>query len=293
MEKVKSVSSRKGRVVAEVEKDGRVRLNKFIADCGVTSRRKADFLIDQGIVVLNGRKVFEHGVRIDPTNDIVEVDGERVQPVAAELYFMFHKPKNVVTTLEDPEGRPCLKDYLKDFPYRLYPVGRLDWDTEGLLILTNNGHFANSVMHPRNEITKSYLVKVDGHLEERDIQKLMSGVSIVGGFVKAKSVVRLRRGADQYGWYRVVITEGKNRQIHKMFEKIGFDVQKLQRVAIGPLDLGSLERGKNRPLSKKELEKIFVPDTGLSQAQSLRSTSKFSKRSVGRRRPLTRSEKHI
>lgn len=276
------------RIPIAVPKDGRVRLNKFIADCGITSRRKADFLIDQGVVVVNGRKVFEHGVRVDPVKDTVEVDGVPVSQVKEELYFMFHKPKSVVTTLDDPEGRPCLKDYLKDFPYRLYPVGRLDWDTEGLLILTNNGNFANMVMHPRNEITKSYLVKVDGHLEERDIQKLLAGVTIVGGFVKARSVIRLRRGADQYGWYRIVIDEGKNRQVHKMFEKIGFDVQKLQRVAIGQLEIGSLERGKNRLISKRELENIFLPDNGLSQAQSLRSTSKFSKRSSERRKPLTR-----
>jgi 23S rRNA pseudouridine2605 synthase len=240
--------------------DNKIRLNKYLADSGIASRRKADRMIEEGHVKINGRKVFELGVKVDPDKDTVTVQGETVRPQDHKVYFMFYKPKNVVTTMFDPEDRPCIADYTKHIEERVYPVGRLDWETEGLLILTNDGEFSNKVMHPSQDVTKTYLVKIDGQLLEDDIARLKDGVTIVGGKVQARSVQKVRRGSDLYGWYRVVITEGKNRQVHRMFEKIGYDVLKLQRVAIGSLELSGIDRGEMRPLTARMIEKVFQPE---------------------------------
>lgn len=239
-----------------------VRLNKLIADSGLASRRAADRLIEEGHVTVNGKRVFELGVRVDPANDKVVVDGKPLRKQFQKLYLIFNKPKGVLSTLSDPHDRPCLIDYLGDVPARVFPVGRLDWDSEGLILLTNDGDFANKIMHPRAEVTKTYLVKVDGQPAPEQIQKLLKGVSIVGGRVAARSIEKIRRpdGSDQYDWYKMVITEGKNRQIRQMFEKIGFDVMKLQRVAIGRLRLGNLERGELVYLNENMIDKVFEID---------------------------------
>lgn len=245
------------------KKPNEVRLNKMIADSGLASRRHADRLIEEGHVTVNGKRVFELGVRVDPVNDAVMVDGKPLRKQTVKLYLMFNKPKGVLTTMDDPHERPTVADYLGDVPGRVFPVGRLDWDSEGLVLLTNDGDFANKVMHPSGEITKTYLVKVDGQPKAEHIQKLLRGVSIVGGKVAAKSIEKIRRpeGSDQYDWYKMVITEGKNRQIRQMFEKIGFDVLKLQRVAIGRLRLGSLERGGLVYLNDAAVDKVFESDS--------------------------------
>jgi 23S rRNA pseudouridine2605 synthase len=173
---------------------------------------------------------------------------------------MFYKPKGVLTTMEDPLERPTIKEFLEEVPTRVFPVGRLDWDSEGLLLLTNDGEFANRVSHPNAEVTKTYLVKVDGKPTDEQIKKLLSGVTIVGGKVTAKSVEKVKRGREQYDWLKIVITEGKNRQIRQMFEKIGFDVLKLQRVAIGRLRIGNLQRGELVYLNEVAAERVFQPD---------------------------------
>lgn len=158
---------------------------------------------------------------------------------------MLHKPKGVLTTMEDPLGRPTIAEYIKHLPVRLFPVGRLDWDSEGLLLLTNDGEYAQKITHPSSEITKTYLVKVDGYPKREDLEKLKSGVSIIGGKAKALVATWHKKGeSKKYSWIKVVITEGRNRQIRNMFEKIGFDVLKLQRVAIGRLRLGALPKGE-------------------------------------------------
>lgn len=169
-----------------------------------------------------------------------------------------HKPKGVLTTMEDPLGRPTIADYLEKLPVRLFPVGRLDWDSEGLLLLTNDGEFAQKVAHPTSEVTKTYIVKVDGSPKNEDLARLKHGVSIPGGRVKALAVSRFPKGdSKKYSWVKIVITEGKNRQIRYMFEKIGFDVIKLQRVAIGRLRLGALERGQISFLNEIAAERVF------------------------------------
>lgn len=248
---------------ANTSRDNKVRLNKLIADSGLASRRAADRLIEDGHVTVNGKRVFELGVRVDPTADKIMVDGKPLRKPNQKLYLLFNKPRGVLTTMDDPHGRPTIADYLNEVPGRVFPVGRLDWDSEGLVLLTNDGDFANKVMHPREEVTKTYMVKLDGQPKPEQIQKLLKGVSIVGGKVAARSVEKIRRpeGSQQYDWYKIVITEGKNRQIRQMFAKIGFDVQKLQRVAIGRLSVGSLERGELVYLNEAALDRIFMEDS--------------------------------
>jgi 23S rRNA pseudouridine2605 synthase len=236
---------------------GLIRLNKFIAEAGVASRRKADELIAEGHVSVNGKKVFELGLRVDPKEDRVVVNGKPIKQQSMKIYIMFHKPKNVVTTMEDPEGRPTIAEFFEKLPVRVFPVGRLDWDTEGLILLTNDGDFSQAVMHPKEEVPKTYLAKVSGHPSDDQLQRLKTGVSIIGGRVQALHVERIKRGADKYDWIKIVIGEGKNRQVRQMFEKIGFDVIKLQRVAIGRLRLGTLRRGDYVFLTPAGLAKIF------------------------------------
>jgi 23S rRNA pseudouridine2605 synthase len=244
-----------------------VRLNKYLSECGIVSRRKADELISEGQVLVNGKKVYELGTKIHPTEDRISVNGKPVKPVTNKIYIMFHKPRNVVTTMEDPEGRPTISDFFERLPVRVFPVGRLDWDTEGMILLTNDGDFAQRVNHPTAEVNKTYLVKVDGKPSQEQLNKLLRGVSIVGGRVAARAVERIRRGADKYDWIKIVISEGKNRQVRRMFEKIGFDVLKLQRVAIGRLRIGTLKRGEYVFLTQKGLDKIFqqAPEEGESK----------------------------
>ncbi len=193
---------------------------------------------------------------------------------------MFYKPKGILTTMEDPLGRPTIKEFIEDIPARVFPVGRLDWDSEGLLLLTNDGDYANRVTHPKEEVTKTYLVKLDGQPREDQIAKLLKGVSIVGGKVSARSVEKVKRGRDQYAWLKIVITEGKNRQIRQMFEKIGFDVLKLQRVAIGRLRLGNLQRGEMVYLNDIAAERVFMADTPetMVEKKSYKGRNKTSKK---------------
>lgn len=169
--------------------------------------------------------------------------------------------------MEDPHGRPTVKDYMKNLSIRLYPVGRLDWDSEGLLILTNDGEYAQKIMHPKAEVTKTYLVKLNGTPKVEQIGKLRRGVTIVGGRVSAKHISKIKRGEGDRkrgegdrAWYKIVITEGKNRQIRQMFAKIGFDVMKLQRIAIGKLRLGQLKRGQIAFLTDETAQRVFEAD---------------------------------
>lgn len=243
----------------------RVRLNKLIADSGLASRRHADRMIEEGQVTVNGKRVYELGIKVDPQSDRILVEGKPLRkPLTHKLYIMINKPKGVLTTMDDPHNRPTIADYLEGVPARVFPVGRLDWDSEGMLLLTNDGDFANKVMHPKAEVTKTYLVKLDGQPQSHHIEKLKKGVSIIGGRVSARHIERIKKSgdkkSDKYEWYKIVITEGKNRQIRQMFAKVGFDVLKLQRVAIGRLRLGALKVGELVYLNEVAIERIFLPD---------------------------------
>jgi len=244
-----------------------VRLNKLLAERGLASRRGADKLIEEGLVMVNGKKVYELGVKVNPNKDRIVVDGKPLKSKGENLYIMFHKPKNVITSMSDPLERVTVADFMADVPTRVFPIGRLDWDSEGLLLLTNDGEFAQKVMHPKTEVTKTYHVKLEGQPEEYKIKKLLSGVSIPGGRVKAKHVEKLKPIKTEAGkkskkndWYKIIITEGKNHQVREMFKKIGFDVIKLQRVAIGKLRLGQLERGEFVYLNEAAAERVFMQD---------------------------------
>lgn len=248
----------------------------------MASRRAADRIIEEGRVVVNGKKVYELGIRVSPHQDRITVDGKPLRTKFENVYIMFHKPKGVLTTMEDPLERPTIKEYLGELPMRVFPVGRLDWDSEGLLLLTNDGEYANKVTNPKSDVTKTYLVKVDGNPRPEQIQKLLRGVSIVGGRVAARSIERVKRGKDQYAWLKIVITEGKNRQIRQMFEKIGFDVLKLQRVSIGRLRIGQLDRGQMVFLNDVAAERVFQPDlpdeVKLKKSYKSRATTQKSKK---------------
>ncbi len=254
----------------------KIRLNKFIADCGMVSRRKADVLIIEGLVQING-KTAQLGDQIDPHSDRIFVKGKPIHGIKGDkVYLMFHKPKKVLTSMEDPEGRSVVADFFKNKKFkktRLFPVGRLDWDTEGLLIMTNDGDFSQLVTHPKEEIPKTYLAKLDGNPSMDQLNKLKRGVSIVGGKVKALHVEKFRKkninrqgltvakrgksGGGDKAWVQIIISEGKNRQVRRMFEKIGFDVIKLRRIAIGQLKLGKLPRGQYVELSESQRKRIF------------------------------------
>jgi 23S rRNA pseudouridine2605 synthase len=259
----------------------KVRLNKLIADSGIASRRAADRLIEEGQVTVNGKKVYELGIKVDAHADKIFVQGKPLRKKFEHVYLMFNKPKGVLTTMDDPLERPTIKAFLEEVPTRVFPVGRLDWDSEGLILLTNDGEYANRVTHPKAEVTKTYLVKVDGKPTDVHIQKLLNGVTIVGGKVSAKSVEKVKRGREQYEWLKIVITEGKNRQIRQMFEKVGFDVLKLQRVAIGRLRIGNLQRGELVYLNDVAAERVFMPDLpeelAVKKSYKDRSTSKPSR----------------
>lgn len=247
-------------------------------------------MITEGQVQVNGKTVYELGVRIEPAIDRVIVDGKTVKPSTQKIYVIFNKPENVLTTMQDPEGRPTVADFMEKLPVRVFPVGRLDWDTEGLLLLTNDGDFAQRVMHPREEIPKTYLAKLDGKPSPDQLSKLLKGVTIPGGRVKAWHVESAKVGdSDKYGWVKIVIGEGKNRQVRHMFQKIGFDVKKLKRVAIGMLTIGSLERGEYAFLDEGALARIFrkrPTDKEIRRDQSgprpSRPTPKFKTKRTGR-----------
>lgn len=245
-----------------------VRLNKLLAERGLTSRRGADKIIADGLVTVNGKKVYELGIKVNPLADNIVVDGVPLRGKNQNLYIMFHKPKNVITSMTDPLGRTTVADYMTSVPGRVFPIGRLDWDSEGLLIMTNDGEFANKVMHPKTEVTKTYHVKLEGQPRPDQIEKLYKGVSIPGGGkVKAKLVEKIKmaksreqKTSDKHDWYKIIITEGKNHQVREMFKKIGYDVMKLQRVAIGKLKLGQLERGEFVYLNDAAVDRIFIQD---------------------------------
>ncbi len=223
----------------------------------MASRRAADELIKGGHVSINNAIVTDLGTKVDPKSDTVKVRGRIIRPDTDKLYLMFHKPKGVLTTMSDPEGRPTVAEYIEHFPQRVFPVGRLDWNTEGLLIFTNDGDFANKIIHPKSEIPKTYIVKVEGKPDPEKIKKLLTGVSIPGGKVRFRSIKRLRKEDTVHTWYTVVMTQGLNKQIRLMFQKIGHDVLKLQRVAIGSLELGTLRRGEFKSLLDIHIRKIF------------------------------------
>lgn len=236
-----------------------LRINKYLALHAGLSRRSADQLIAQGKVTVNGSKIKTPGTVIDIKKDKVNVKGQPVQTKTFHpVYYAFHKPEKVLTTKKDPKNRPTVMDYFKKVRHHLFPIGRLDWDSEGLLLLTNDGDFSQKVLHPKHKIPKTYLVKIRGRLKAGQIQKLLKGVSTPVGRVKALYVKQQRRPTASNVWVKMILAEGKNRQIRWMFQQIGCPVLKLKRIAIGRLNLGRLSKGAFLQLSEKDIKKIFA-----------------------------------
>jgi 23S rRNA pseudouridine2605 synthase len=229
-----------------------VRLQKVLAAAGIASRRASETLINEGRVEVNGRVVTEQGVRIDPESDVVRVDGSRIPPPRRHVYVVFNKPRGVVTTMDDPEGRPTLADYLVGRKERLFHVGRLDTDTEGLLILTNDGDLAHKLAHPSYEVPKTYLVEVSGVVTPATIKKLRAGVTLEDGPLVPSSV-KLVSTAKERSMVKITLHEGRNRVVRRTMEAVGHPVRRLSRTGIGPVRLGTLQVGELRDLTREEL----------------------------------------
>lgn len=222
-----------------------IRLNKYIAECGVCSRRSADTLIQSGKVSVNGEVITELGVKIDEISDTIEVDNKIIKKENKLVYIMLNKPKGYVTTSKEQFGRKSVLDLI-DTNLRVYPIGRLDMYTEGLLLLTNDGNFANEMMHPKNKIEKTYIAKVSGNITNEKIEMLKRGVDI-GGYVTKPAKVRKILDKNEL---EIVISEGKNRQVRKMCNAVGLNVINLKRTKIGNLNLGKLKLGSYKYFDK-------------------------------------------
>lgn len=232
-----------------------MRLQKYLAICGVASRRTAEKMIADGKVCVNGITVREMGVQVDEEHDTVLVEGTEIHPEGEKHYIAYNKPIGEVTTVTDPEGRATVMDKFRDYPVRLFPVGRLDYDSEGLLLLTNDGDLMNRLLHPSHEVSKTYLTKVSNQVTNEEIIHLKNGV-MIDGRLTSPAKVRLIRTEAFCSVLLVTIHEGRNRQVRKMFEAVGHQVVHLKRVGFGPVSLDDLPSGQWRPLTNEELKKL-------------------------------------
>ncbi len=229
------------------------RLQKIIARAGIASRRKAEELILEGRVRINGRVVTELGTKADAEQDLIKVNGKRIHvPGGPKLYLMLNKPKSYISSTADPEGRRTVMQLLGRYRSRVYPVGRLDYASEGLLLFTNDGDFANLVLAAKSGIPKVYQVKLNANPSREDLERLRAGVKLDGRLTASARLRCVRPGANP--WFEVVLTEGRNQQVRRMFRRLGFLVEKLKRVKIGRLALGRLPAGKLRLLTDREVE---------------------------------------
>ena len=232
-----------------------IRLQKFMADCGVASRRKSEELIEAGKVKVNGH-VAHIGDKINPKRDLVTVRGKKINKASQMHYIMLHKPRGYVTTVSDELGRKTVMDLVKDVNARIYPVGRLDKDSEGLLLLTNDGSFANAVTHPSHNFSKVYRVTVRPSVDDEVLYKLRSGIEIDGKITAPCEVSIITEEVGRVV-LEFIIHEGRNRQIRKMCEAVGLEVARLKRISIGPIKLGMLPQGKYRALTDNEVRKLL------------------------------------
>ena len=235
-------------------KDNKIRLQKFLSQAGVISRRGAEEMIAAGRVKVNGRRA-EIGDKVDPVRDKVVVAGKRVLNTSKKMYIMLNKPRGYVTTMSDEQGRKCVAELVADAPERLFPVGRLDRDSEGLLFMTNDGDFANTLTHPSRHVTKSYRVTVRENVTAEMIDTLSTGVDLDGRKTLPADVHIIDKGENRTV-LQFVITEGRNRQIRRMCEFVGLTVIRLKRVEIAGVKLGMLPVGKWRDLNEKEMKHL-------------------------------------
>ena len=230
----------------------KMRLEKFLSESGIASRRDAKKYISTGRVTVNGERVLIPGTPIVPQQDEIILDGNPVRGKPKQIYLMLNKPAGYVTTVRDEQGRPTVMALVGDIPERIYPVGRLDLDTEGLLLMTNDGDFAHRILHPSHEIQKTYVAWVEGQPNRQEIQRLRKGIEIEEGVITSAQVDQIGRREEQTQ-FRIVIHEGKKRQIRRMFHAVGHTVAHLKRIRIGSLSLGRLSIGKYRLLMQTEI----------------------------------------
>ncbi len=233
------------------------RIQKILSTAGIASRRKAEEWIRQGMVTVNGRVVRELGSKADPEKDHIKVLGRLVNPRQPKVVLAVHKPRRVVSTLSDPVGRETVVDLLRGVRSRVYPVGRLDYDSEGLLLMTNDGDLAQRMLHPRFEVPKTYEVKVKGVLTDDEIRALSKGMGLNDCRTVTCRIGKIRK-TEKNSWLRVVLREGRNRQIRRMMEEVGHRVLKLKRIRIGPIELGALPIGKHRYLTAHEVGSLKI-----------------------------------
>lgn len=233
-----------------------VRLQVILSRAGVASRRKAEAYITEGRVAVNGRVVDELGAKADPDADVITVDGEVVGPRQEKATILLHKPVEVVTTLSDPEGRETVAGLLSEEPYRFFPVGRLDYHTEGLLLLTTDGDLMNRLLHPRYHVPKVYVVKVRGRPDAGALDRLRRGVKLEDGKTRP-AVVDVLEEAPRHAWLRMVVTEGRNRLIRRMCDAISHPALRVVRTELATVDLGDLKPGTYRYLDRRELARLY------------------------------------
>ena len=231
-----------------------MRLQKYMAESGVASRRRAEEMILEGKVTVNGVLIDQMGVQVQE-GDEVRVEGRLIRPEGEKRYVMYHKPAGEVTTVSDPEGRAAVLDHFRDYPVRLYPVGRLDYDSEGLLLLTNDGALTERMLHPSHLVEKTYLARVTGQVSPEALCRLRGGV-MLDDHKTAPAKARIVKEETFATVVLVTIHEGRNRQVRRMFEELGHKVLQLRRVRFGPLELGDLPRGKWRELTAEEVRRL-------------------------------------
>ena len=237
---------------------GQIRLNKIIADAGIASRRAADQLILEGRVSVDGQVVLELGNKFDPEISEIKVDGESLNINKSKTYLAFHKPLGVISTMSDPEGRSNLGDYFKDRKDRLYHVGRLDKDSEGLILLTNDGELAHRATHPSYGLEKRYLVEIEGEFNKQLSDQLLQGVRLEDGLARAVKVVHARAVSKNHHWVEITIHEGRYHIIRRLIESLGLKVLRLIRLEFGPIALGEMKPGRHRVLNSQEMTNLFT-----------------------------------
>lgn len=239
-----------------VDEDGLIRLQKLLAQSGVASRRRCEELMLDGEVEVDGEVVTRLGTKVDPRTAVIKVSGKRLPPVSAHVYLVLNKPRGVVSTMSDPEGRRTLSDFVGERPERLFHVGRLDTDTSGLLLLTNDGDFAHRMAHPSFEVEKTYVAEVTGRLTKATLADLLAGVTLEDGPVDVRRA-RIIATANEKSIIELVIHEGRNRIVRRLLDQVGHPVRQLSRTRFGPIELGTLGSGTLRELSDDELGQLL------------------------------------
>ena len=262
-----------------------MRVQKFLSKAGVCSRRKGEKHMLAGRVKINGEVCRELGTKVDPTTDVIEFDDDVVTLPETFIYVLLNKPTQYITSLDDPKGRPTVVDLLPENMPRIWPVGRLDWDSEGLLIMTNDGKLTNLITHPSHEISKTYAVKVRGLLanDSPKLHTLREGINL-DGYRTAPARVHVTRDNGRNTWLEMTIKEGKNRQIRRMFDAIGHGVMTLRRIAIGNIHIKGLSSGSHRPMTHDEISDLYdivdaeMPERAIPSKHDLRRERKAIKR---------------